>query len=86
MIFLNKKHDDAKRNLSSMKDIIKALPPYLRFDQAFGVDGKKLKASKVGAKAFKGSPVSNVKCPKSKKKAYRKFLVKKGISKAAKFY
>ena len=45
MIFLNKKHDDAKRNLSSMKDIIKALPPYLRFDQAFGVDGKKLKAS-----------------------------------------
>ena len=47
---------------------------------------KKLKASKVGAKAFKGSPVSNVKCPKSKKKAYRKFLVKKGISKAAKFY
>lgn len=45
MIFLNKKHDDAKRNLSSLKDIIKALPPYLRFDQAFGVDGKKLKAS-----------------------------------------
>ena len=45
MIFLNKKHDDAKRNLSSLKDIIKALPSYLRFDQAFGVDGKKLKAS-----------------------------------------
>jgi hypothetical protein len=42
---LNKKHDDAKRNLSSLKDIIKALPSYLRFDQAFGVDGKKLKAS-----------------------------------------
>lgn len=45
MIYLNKKHDDAKRNLSSTKDIIKALPQYLRFDQAFGVDGKKLKAS-----------------------------------------
>lgn len=45
MVFLNKKHDDAKRNLSSLKDIIKALPSYLRFDQAFGVDGKKLKAS-----------------------------------------
>lgn len=45
MIFLNKKHDDAKRNLSSLKDLIKALPSYLRFDQAFGVDGKKLKAS-----------------------------------------
>ena len=45
MIYLNKKHDDAKRNLSSTKDIIKALPSYLRFDQAFGVDGKKLKAS-----------------------------------------
>lgn len=45
MVFLNKKHEDAKRNLSSLKDIIKALPSYLRFDQAFGVDGKKLKAS-----------------------------------------
>ena len=45
MVFLNKKHEDTKRNLSSLKDIIKALPSYLRFDQAFGVDGKKLKAS-----------------------------------------
>lgn len=45
MIFLNKKHDDAKRNLSDLKNLIKALPPYLRFDQAFGVDGKKLKTT-----------------------------------------
>lgn len=44
MIFLNKKHDDAKRNLNDLKNIIQALPSYLRFDQAFGVDGKKLKA------------------------------------------
>lgn len=45
MIFLNKKHDDAKRNLSDLKNLIKALPSYLRFDQAFGMDGKKLKAT-----------------------------------------
>ena len=45
MIFLNKKHDDAKRNLNDLKNIIKVLPSYLRFDQAFGVDGKKLKAT-----------------------------------------
>ena len=45
MVFLNKKHDDAKRNLNDVKNLIKALPPYLRFDQAFGVDGKKLKTT-----------------------------------------
>ena len=45
MIFLNKKHDDAKRNLNDLKNIIKALPSYLRFDQAFGIDGKKLEAT-----------------------------------------
>lgn len=45
MIFLNKKHEDAKRNLSDLKNLIKALPSYLRFDQAFGIDGKKLKAT-----------------------------------------
>lgn len=45
MIFLNKKHEDAKRNLNDLKNIIKALPSYLRFDQAFGIDGKKLKAT-----------------------------------------
>lgn len=50
------------------------------------ISTKNLSASKVGAYAFKGTPVRNVKCPKSKKKAYRKIFVKKGISKAAKFY
>lgn len=44
MVFLNKKLDDAKRNLDDMKKIIQALPSYLRFDQAFGQNGKKLKA------------------------------------------
>lgn len=44
MIFLNKKHDDAKRNLTDVKQLIEMLPTYLRFDQAFGIDGKKLKA------------------------------------------
>ena len=45
MVFLNKKHDDAKRNLNDLKQLIKALPSYLRFDQVFGQDGKKLKAT-----------------------------------------
>ena len=44
MIFLNKKHDDAKRNLGDVKQLLEMLPSYLRFDQAFGIDGKKLKA------------------------------------------
>ena len=44
MVFLNKKHEDSKRNLNDVKQLIEALPSYLRFDQAFGVDGKKLKA------------------------------------------
>ena len=46
---------------------------------------KKLTASKVGAKAFTGTKVKTVKCPSGKKNAYRKFLVKKGIKKSAKF-
>lgn len=45
MTFLNKKHDDAKRNLNDLKNLIKALPSYLRFDQAFGINGEKLKAT-----------------------------------------
>jgi len=43
IVVLNKKHDDAKRNLGDIKNLIKALPSYLRFDQVFGVDGSKLK-------------------------------------------
>ena len=46
---------------------------------------KRLKASKVGAGSFKATSVISVKCPKAKKKAYKKFLVKKGISKSAEF-
>lgn len=43
ILFFNKKHDDSKRNLTTTKEIIKNLPTYLRLDQAFGIDGKKLK-------------------------------------------
>ena len=46
---------------------------------------KKLTASTVGAKAFTGTKVKTVRCPSGKKNAYRKFLVKKGIKKSAKF-
>ena len=45
----------------------------------------KLTSKKVGSKAFKGTPKNaNVKVPKKSLKAYKKFLVKKGISKKAK--
>ena len=45
----------------------------------------KLTAKTVGSKAFKGTPKSaTVKVPKKSLKAYKKFLVKKGISKKAK--
>jgi len=45
----------------------------------------KLTAKKVGAKAFsKLSAKASVKVPKAKKKAYRKFLYKKGLPKTAK--
>ena len=43
ILYFNKKHTDSKRNLTTTKEIIKNLPPYLRMDQAFGTDGKKLK-------------------------------------------
>lgn len=41
--FLNKKMEDAKRNLQDMKDLREMLPTYLRMDQPFAKDGKKLK-------------------------------------------
>lgn len=45
----------------------------------------KLTAKKVGTKAFKGTPAkATVKVPKKVKKAYKKWLTKKGISKKAK--
>ncbi len=49
------------------------------------IKSKKLKAGKVGSKAFKGTPSKvKVKVPKKVKSAYKKWLVKKGISKKAK--
>lgn len=43
-MFLNKKLDDSKLNLQRLKEIRAALPEYLRMDQQYGMDGKKLKA------------------------------------------
>ena len=46
----------------------------------------KLKASKVGANAFKNVKAKvKIKCPKTKKAAYKKILLKKGITKKAVF-
>ena len=46
----------------------------------------KLTAKNVGASAFKGiSKKAIVKCPKAKKKAYRKILLKKGMKTSVKF-
>ena len=45
-----------------------------------------LEKSTVGANAFRGiNPKAVVKCPKSKKKEYRKFLIKKGMKKTVRF-
>ena len=43
IMFLHKAHEGSKKNLRQLKDIRDNLPPYLRFDSAIGVDGKKLK-------------------------------------------
>lgn len=43
MIFINKKHDDSKMNLQSLREIRSALPEYLRMADMYGVDGKKIK-------------------------------------------
>lgn len=45
MMFMNKKHDDSKMNLSRLKDLRDALPSYLQMKNQYGVDGKKLKAT-----------------------------------------
>ena len=48
---------------------------------------RKLTSGSVGAGAFKGiSAKAAVKCPKARKKAYAKFLVKKGMKKTVKFH
>lgn len=44
MLFLNKKLDDSKMNLQTLKDIRDALPDYLRMNSEYGINGKKLKA------------------------------------------
>lgn len=44
MMFMNKKHDDSKLNLARMKEIIAALPTYLRMDVIYK-DGKPMKTS-----------------------------------------
>ena len=41
--FLNKKLDDSKLNLQRLKDLRDALPSYLRMNQPFSKDGKKVK-------------------------------------------
>lgn len=43
IVFINKKHDDSKANLITMKRIRAALPSYLRFDAALDRYGKKIK-------------------------------------------
>lgn len=44
MLFLNKKLEDSKMNLQTLKDIRAALPDYLRMDAVYGADGKRIKA------------------------------------------
>ena len=43
IMFINKKHDDSKNNLVTMKRIRESLPSYLRMDEAYGRDGKRIK-------------------------------------------
>ena len=40
MIFSNKKHEDSKRNLDTLRDFRDALPDYLKLDHATSRDGK----------------------------------------------
>ena len=43
MIFANKKHDDSKNNLRTMKNLRAALPEYLRMEAVIGPDGKQVR-------------------------------------------
>lgn len=45
MMFINKKHDDAKDNLKKMKNIRSSLPDYLQMDAAYDREGKKIRAT-----------------------------------------
>ena len=44
MMFAHKKHDDAKKNLVSLKNLRASLPEYLRMESVIGPDGKQLRA------------------------------------------
>ena len=41
-MFINKKHEDSKLNLSRFKELRASLPDYLQMDAAIGPDGKKI--------------------------------------------
>ena len=43
IMFMNKKHEDSKMNLTRLKNIRATLPSYLQMDTQYGLDGKKLK-------------------------------------------
>lgn len=43
MMFINKKHDDSKKNLKQMKELRSALPEYLQMDALTDRDGKKIR-------------------------------------------
>jgi hypothetical protein len=45
MMFINKKHDDSKLNLSRLKELRDALPSYLQMSENTDSNGKKIKAS-----------------------------------------
>lgn len=44
IMFANKKHEDSKRNLRTLKDLRASLPEYLRMEAIIGPDGKQVKA------------------------------------------
>lgn len=43
IMFANKKHDDSKANLRTLKNLRNALPEYLRMDSLIGRDGKQVR-------------------------------------------
>lgn len=43
ILFSNKKHNDSKANLRTLKKLRSALPEYLRMDQVIGPDGKQIR-------------------------------------------
>lgn len=43
MMFAHKKHDDAKKNLGSLKNLRASLPDYLKMESVIGPDGKQVR-------------------------------------------